>query len=172
MPKPEKIESVDEVKKFLADAKAVFVTDYTGLNVLDMTRLRKNLRENSIKYLVAKNTLVIRAAKETGYESLVDYLTGQTALAFGFDDPSVPAKILYNSFKEKQKPVIKAFVLDNQLFVGKDILRLAELPSREVLLSQIVSSVEAPISSLIMSIDGVFHELIGTVDALAMAKEG
>jgi large subunit ribosomal protein L10 len=171
MPKPEKLQTVDEVKKYLTDAKAVFVTDYTGLNVEDMTRLRKNLRENSIKYLVAKNTLVKIAVKDTGFEEIVGHLSGQTALAFGFDDPSVPAKILYNSFKEKQKPTIKAFVLDKQLFTGKDIIRLAELPSREVLLSQIVAAVESPFSSLIMSLDGVFQELIGTVDALAKSKE-
>ncbi|SYZ73714.1 50S ribosomal protein L10 (fragment) [Candidatus Zixiibacteriota bacterium] len=170
MPKPEKLQSVDEVKKYLTDAKAVFVTDYSGLNVEDMTKLRKNLRESSVKYLVAKNTLIKIAAKDTNFENIVGHLAGQTALAFGFDDPSVPAKILYNSFKERQKPVIKAFVLDNQLFTGKDVLRLAELPSREVLLSQIVSAVESPFSSLIMSLDGVFQELIGTVDALAKSK--
>jgi large subunit ribosomal protein L10 len=170
MPKPEKIESVSEIKKFLADSKSVFITDYAGLNVEDITRLRKNLRENSVKYVVAKNTLMKIAAKETGYENIVDYFKGQTALAFGYDDPSVPAKILYNAFKEKQRPIIKAFVVESQLFEGHEIIRLATLPSREVLLSQIVSAVESPISSLIMSIDGVFHELVGTLDALAKTK--
>ncbi|MCX6828042.1 MAG: 50S ribosomal protein L10 [candidate division Zixibacteria bacterium] len=170
MPKPEKIESVSEVKKYLQDSKSVFVTDYTGLNVADITRLRKNLRDSSVKYLVAKNTLIKIAAQETGYEGIVDHLSGQTALAFGFDDPSVPAKILYNTFKEKQRPVIKVFVVDKKLFAGAEIVRLAELPTRDVLLAQVVAAVESPISSLIMSIDGVFQELVGTLDALAMAK--
>ncbi len=170
MPKPEKIESVSEVKKYLQDSKSVFVTDYAGLNVADITRLRKNLRDNSVKYLVAKNTLIKIAAQETGFEEIVDHLSGQTALAFGFDDPSVPAKILYNTFKEKQRPVIKVFVVDKKFFAGADIVRLAELPTREVLLAHVVAAVESPISSLIMSIDGVFQELVGTLDALAKAK--
>jgi large subunit ribosomal protein L10 len=170
MPKPEKIESVSEVKKFLQDSKSVFVTDYTGLNVADITLLRKNLRDNSVKYLVAKNTLIKIAAQETGFESIMDQLTGQTALAFGFDDPSIPARILYNTFKEKQRPVIKIFMVDKKLFAGADIVRLAELPTRNVLLAQVVAAVESPLSSLIMSIDGVFQELVGTLDALAKAK--
>jgi large subunit ribosomal protein L10 len=170
MPKPEKIESVSEVKKFLQDSKSVFVTDYTGLNVADITLLRKNLRDNSVKYLVAKNTLIKIAAQETGFESIMDQLTGQTALAFGFDDPSIPARILYNTFKEKQRPVIKIFMVDKKLFAGADIVRLAELPTRDVLLAQVVAAVESPLSSLIMSIDGVFQELVGTLDALAKAK--
>jgi large subunit ribosomal protein L10 len=171
MPKPEKVESLNELKKFLQDAKSVFVTDYTGLNVDDITKLRKNLREKSVKYLVAKNTIMRIAAKETGYESIVEHLTGQTALAFGFDDPSIPAKILHTAFKAKEKPIIRAFVVDKKAFSGKEIVRLADLPTREVLLSQIVMAVEAPISAVIMSIDGVFQELVGTVDALAKAKE-
>lgn len=171
MPKPEKVESLSEIKKFLQDAKSVFVTDYTGLNVEDITKLRKDLREKSVKYLVAKNTIMRIAAKETGYDSIVEHLKGQTALAFGFDDPSIPAKILHTAFKAKEKPIIRTFVVDNKSFSGKEIVRLADLPSREVLLSQIVMAVEAPISAVIMSIDCVFQELVGTVDALAKAKE-
>jgi large subunit ribosomal protein L10 len=170
MPKPEKVESLSEIKKFLQESKSVFVTDYAGLNVEDITKLRKDLRENSVKYLVAKNTIMKIAAKETGYDSIVEHLKGQTALAFGFDDPSVPAKILHAAFKAKEKPVIRAFIVDKQKFGGKDIVRLAELPSREVLLSQVVASIESPLSAVIMSIDGVFQELVGTVDALAKAK--
>jgi len=170
MPKAEKIDSVNAIKENLESAKSVFVTEYTGLNVQDITSLRKNLRENSVKYLVAKNTLMRIAAKETGYENLVEYLSGQTALAFGADDPAIAAKILYDSYKDIEKPVIKAFVLDGQLFEGSEITRLAELPSREVLLAQIISAVESPISSIIASIDGIFQELVATIDALQASK--
>ena len=106
MPKPEKVESLSEIKKFLQDAKSVFVTDYTGLNVEDITKLRKSLREQSVKYLVAKNTIMKIAAKETGYDSIVDHLKGQTALAFGFADPSIPSKILHAAYKAKEKPIL------------------------------------------------------------------
>lgn len=170
MAKPEKIKAVSELKELMENTSSVFVTEYTGLSVRDITALRKNLRENSVKYIVAKNTLMRIAAKETGYENIVDYLQGQTALAFGGDDPAIAAKVLYDSFKDIKKPVIRAFVFDGQLYNGNEITRLADLPSREVLLSQIVSSVEAPISNIISSLDAVFQELVATVDALEASK--
>jgi len=171
MPNPEKQKAIDELKEKMEKTSSVFVTEYTGLNVFDITALRKNLRENSIKYVVAKNTLMKIAAKEAGLDEIVEYLQGQTALAFGADDPAVAAKILYDSFKAIKKPVIKAFYFDGQLFPGNEINRLADLPSRDVLLSMIVSSVESPISNIVSSLDGVFQELVATVDALQASKE-
>jgi len=170
MAKPEKIKAVGELKDLMETTSSVFVTDYTGLNVADITALRKNLRENSVKYIVAKNTLMKIAATDAGMENIVEYFQGQTALAFGADDPTIAAKILYKSFKDIKKPIIKAFVFDGQLFPGVEITRLADLPSREVLLSQIVMSVEAPISNIVSSLDAVFHELLATVDALGASK--
>jgi large subunit ribosomal protein L10 len=170
MPKPEKIQKVDNVKKHLEESKSLFITDYTGLNVDDITLLRKNLRENSIKYLVAKNTLVRIAAKESGYDNILDYLEGQTAIAFSQDDPAVAAKILYDSYKDIEKPVIKAFVLDEEVYPGADIVRLAELPSREVLLARLIGAVESPLTSVVSSINAVSQELVATIDALAASK--
>ncbi len=170
MAKPEKIKAIGELKDLMETTSSVFVTDYTGLNVADITALRKNLRENSVKYIVAKNTLMKIAASEAGLENIVEYFQGQTALAFGADDPTIAAKILYKSFKDIKKPIIKAFVFDGQLFPGVEITRLADLPSREVLLSQIVMSVEAPISNIVSSLDAVFHELLATVDALEASR--
>lgn len=170
MPKPEKIDAVKNVKKYLEESSSVFVTDYSGLNVAEITVLRKNLRENSVKYLVSKNTLMRIAAREAGYDNIVEFLQGPTAIAFGADDPAVAAKILYDSYKDKEKPVIRAFVLDKELFAGTEIVRLAELPSREILLSLLVATVESPVSALVSSIDAMFQELISTVDALERQK--
>ena len=170
MPKPEKVEAVDKLKQIMNDASSVFVTDYTGLNVEEITKLRKDLRENSIKYLVAKNTLLKIAASESGLEKLNDFFQGQTGLAFGADDPSVAAKILYDSFKKIEKPIIKAFILEDEFYSGSEITRLADLPTKEVLYSMIVASVESPMTSLVGSIDGIFQELIATLDALEQSK--
>jgi large subunit ribosomal protein L10 len=172
MPRPEKTQAVDDYKQLLQEAKTVFVTDYTGLNVEEITKLRKNLRDNSVRYLVAKNTLLRIAAKDTDFEPLLDYLKGQTALALAQEDPAVAAKILYDSFKDIEKPEIRAFVLDGQFFAGKEITRLAELPSREILLAQIIAGVEAPIAAVISSIDAMFQELLATLEALKLSKEG
>lgn len=171
MARPEKTEVVNRVKENLENSRAVFVTKYTGLNVDEITKLRKDLRDNNIVYLVAKNTLMSIACKETGHEELVKYLKGQTALAFGVDDPVVAAKILYKSFKDIDKPEIRAFWLMGDMFEGKEITRLADLPSREELLAQIIAGVESPITATINIIDTVFRELVATVDALAASKQ-
>ncbi len=171
MARPEKVDVVTDIRERLQNAKAVFVTDYSGLNVEQITKLRKNLRENRVAYVVAKNTLMAIAARETGHESLVGHMKGQTALAFGADDPAVAAKILYTSFKEIEKPIIRAFILEGEIHSGKEIVRLAELPSREILLAQLIGVVESPLTAIIYSLDAVFQELVGTVDALAAARK-
>lgn len=172
MPRVEKVEKVNNIKKYLEESNSVFITDYTGLDVADITVLRRDLRENSVKYLVAKNTLLRIAAKEAGYDNILDYLQGQTAIAFAQDDPAAAAKVLYDSYKDIEKPVIKAFVLEDVVYSGEDIKRLAELPPKDILLAQLVSAVEAPIASVVMSLEAVFQELFGTLDALAKSKEG
>jgi len=171
MPKPEKINAVKDIKNYLEQARSVFITDYSGLNVADITVLRKNLRENSVKYLVAKNTLMRIAAEDAGLKNIIEYLEGPTALAFGAGDPAVAAKILYDSYKDKEKPVIKAFVMDKQLFGGVEIKKLASLPSREILLAQLVSAIESPFTSILGSMEAIARELVSTIDALAASKK-
>ncbi len=171
MPNPQKIEAVAEIKKLFEDADSFFITDYQGLNVSDITVLRKNLRENNVRYLVAKNTLLRLAAHQAGMEQLDEHFTGPTAVAFTSDDAAVAAKILHESYKEKELPRMKVFVVDGQVFDGSEIKRLADLPPKDVLLSQVVAAVEAPLTELVGTLDGFFRELIGTLDALAEKKK-
>ena len=111
------------------------------------------------------------AAKEAGYDGLDTHLTGPTAIAFTSEDAAAAAKVLHDFFKDKKLPVMKAFLVDNELFGGEEIKRLADLPSKETLLAQVVASVEAPFTNLIGSIDGFFRELVGSIDALADKKK-
>ncbi len=170
MPKPEKIEAVAEMKKLFESAGSFFVTDYQGLNVADMTALRKKLRESNVKYFIAKNTLLKLAAHDAGMSEIDQHFLGPTAVAFTSEDPAAAAKILNDSFKDKELPRMKVFVVDNQVFEGAQIKRLAELPPREILLSHLVAAVEAPLTSLVGSLDGFFRKLVGSIDALADKK--
>ncbi len=171
MPRAEKVEVVENIKKFLGEAGSIFITDYTGLNVEEITQLRKNLRDNQVKYVVAKNTLMRIAAKEAGFENIIPYFTGQTAIAFSMEDPVTTAKILYDSYKDIEKPEIRAFMLrDEEVYPGKEITRLADLPPREVLLARVIAAVESPITAVVMSLDAVMQNFVMTIDALAKAK--
>lgn len=171
MPKVEKIESVAELKQLFEEANAFFVTDYQGLNVEDINALRKTLRQKKVKYVVAKNTLIRIAAHQANVPDIDKHLKGPTAVAFTSEDPAAAAKVLNDSFKDKERPKMKAFVVDKHLHQSADIGRLADLPSREVLLSQVVGAVEAPLTSLVGTLDNFFQKLIGTVDALAEKKK-
>lgn len=171
MPNAAKVEAVAELKKLFESSSSIFVTEYQGLNVADMTVLRKNLREKNVKYLIAKNTLLKIAAGEAGVEGINEHLTGPTAIAFTDDDPAVAAKILNDSFKDKELPRMRVFIVDNQPFEGSEITRLADLPTKEVLYSQLVAAIESPLTSLVGALDGFFRELIGSLDALAEKKK-
>jgi large subunit ribosomal protein L10 len=167
MAKPEKVQAVAELKELFENSNSFFVTDYQGLNVADMTVLRRNLRENDVRYLIAKNTLIKRAVSEAGIEGLEEHLSGPTAVAFAQGDPAAAAKVINESYKERDLPRVKIFSVEKELFGGDDIGRLADLPTKEELLSRLVADIESPIVATVQMIDGMFRELIGTVDALA-----
>jgi large subunit ribosomal protein L10 len=171
MLRQEKVDAVARIKELFESSGAYFITDYQGLNVADMTVLRRNLRESNVRYLIAKNTLFKIAAKDAGLDQVREFFEGPTAVAFATDDPSVAAKILHDSFKERELPRFKAFVVEGQLHQPDEIKRLAELPPRDILLAQVVAAVEAPFSQLVGSLDGFFRELIGSIDALADKKK-
>jgi large subunit ribosomal protein L10 len=172
MPNAQKVESVASIKELFEKNTAFFVTDYHGLNVSDLTALRRNLRRKNVTFLVAKNTLIKVAATQAGVKGLDEHLLGPTAVAFTKDDAPAAAKILHDSFKSIEKPRMKVFVVDNNVFKGNEIKKLADLPSRDVLLSMIASAVEAPMVGVVSAINALFQELLGTIDALAEKKKG
>ncbi len=171
MPNAQKIEDVAGIKALFEKNNAFFITDYHGLNVSDLTALRRNLRKKNATYLVAKNTLIKVAASQAGIKGIDEHLTGPTAVAFAKDDAPAAAKILHDSFKSIEKPRMKVFIVDENIFSGKDIKKLADMPSRDVLLSMIASAVEAPLVGVAGAINAVFQELLGTIEALAEKKK-
>lgn len=174
MPTHEKIDLVAELKERFSEADNVFVADYQGLNVEQINKLRKELRENGIRLVVAKNTLIRIAAKDAGYDDILPHLNGPTAVAFSNVDPNVPARILFEACKEfdkVNKPEVRVFCIDRQMFGARDVERLAKLPPRNVLLSQLVTAVEGPISGLVSTLEAIIRELIGTIDAVARSKK-
>ena len=175
MPKPEKIEQVARFKEYMDSANAVLLSDYAGLTVEQMNKLRKSLREKEVKYLIAKNTLLKIAADSSGdgLEQLADYWNGPTAVAFTSGDPSVGAKALFEFAKSTRKlgkPVFKAGIVDGVFYDKDQLERLAKLPGRDELLARVVGVVTSPLSSLVGTLDGIIREFIMTVDAIAAEK--
>lgn len=171
MPRIEKVKVVEELKEQFSNSKSIFLTDFTGLTVEEITRLRKEFREKRITFKVAKNTLMRLAAKESGREEILPYIEGPTGLAFGYDDPIVPARILYTFYKKIEKPKIKAFILEGQLYRGQDVSKLATLPSREALLSQILGTLNAPLTNLVFTLQVIIRQFVVTLNAIAEKKQ-
>jgi len=172
MPREDKVKQVRELTEKFKAAKAVYLTDFTGLDVIKATELRRKLREASVEYRVVKNTLAQLAAKNAGYEMLLDYLTGPTGLAFGINDPIVPAKILTDFSRETEKLTVKVGMIEGKVVNTREVKQLALLPSREVLVAQVLAGLQAPIAGFVGVLGGILQKLVGTIDAIAKDREG
>jgi len=146
---------VDEITDKLKAAKTTVVVDYRGLNVAEVTELRKQLREAGIEFKVFKNSLTRRAAEAAELAGLNDALTGPNAIAFSNEDVVAPAKILNDFAKKHEALEIKAGVIEGNIATLEDIKALAELPSREGLLSMLLSVLQAPIRNLALAAKAV-----------------
>ena len=172
MPTEEKIQAVDEMAELLQRSKGVYLADFTGLDVPAVTQLRKKLFSEQVSFRVVKNRLAKLAAAKAGVEGLLDALEGPTGLVCTEEDPIAPAKLLSDFAKETDgKPRIKLGILEGELFVEDQIQALAELPSREVLLAQIVPGLQSPVSGLVFTLAGILQSLVGTLQAVADQKQ-
>jgi large subunit ribosomal protein L10 len=167
----EKKKTVEELHERLSKSKVVIVTDYKGLNVETMTELRRKLREAQIDYRVVKNTLLIRAAKETSVALILDQLKGPSAIALSFDDPVAPAKVLMEFAKKNEKLEIKAGVMEDRVLDLASIKALAALPSREALLSQLLSAMVGVPTGLVRVLNGIPQKLMYALQAINDQKE-
>jgi large subunit ribosomal protein L10 len=171
MPTKEKENQIALLKEKLTTANSVIVADHTGINVADLTVLRRDLRKSNAEFKVAKNTLLRIAARESNMEDVNQYFVGPTSMIFGFDDPSVPAKIIFEFTKKTDIPKVKAFILDKQLLTVEDYKKIAQLPSKEVVLAMVVGAVSGPILGFVITLDGVTRKFIGLLDALAEKRK-
>jgi len=167
----EKIQAVDELVNALRRAQAVVVTDYRGINVAAMTKLRRSLREAGVEYRVVKNSLVHFAAQQADIAGLDPYLAGPTALAFGYQDPSTPAKVLAAFAVDNRQPVIKAGILNGKVIAADGVRALAMLPSRQVLMGQVLGAFMAPMAALASVLGAPVRGLTVAVEALRQQRE-
>jgi len=170
MPKPEKVASVENVKERLTRAKSVIVTDYRGLSVAQMTDLRNKLRAEGVEYKIVKNRLAKIALRESGLNTMDDYLKGTTALAFGIKDPVGPAKVLTAYAKDNDKLKVMGGLMDNRLLDVASIGELSQLPSREVLLSRLLGSITSPVQKLAYGLNQTVAKVVYAFDAVARKK--
>lgn len=138
---------VEEISASIKDAQSVVLVDYRGLTVEQDTQLRKNLREAGVSYKVYKNTMMNFAFKGTEFEGLAPYLEGPSAVAISTDDATAPARVLAQFAKTANKLEIKAGVVEGTVYDAQGIASIASIPSRDVLISRLLGSLQSPITN-------------------------
>lgn len=166
-----KKEIVQELHEKFSKSKVVIITDYKGLDVEAINELRRKLRESDIEYKVVKNTLLVRASKDTGVEEIQDSFKGPSAVALSYDDPVAPAKVLTEFAKENEKLEIKIGVMDGNVLDLDSIKALSSLPSREVLLAQVLSAMNGVPTSFVRVLNAMPQQLLYVLQAIKEKKE-
>jgi large subunit ribosomal protein L10 len=171
MKKSDKEKIIAEVTEVIGRARGMFFTDFTGLTVAQATELRREFRKSGIDYKVVKNTLIRKALESvSGYDRVYEKLVGPTGVAFAFDDPVAPAKII-QKFREKHERLsLKACVLEKEVYDGTRLNELAKLPTRIEMMGSIVGSIQAPLAGVPTVIAAVMRDLVSVVGEIEKKK--
>ena len=166
----EKEGKIAELKVILAEAKGLYLADFTGIDVEAVNELRNKLRDAKVHYQVIKNRLAIRAAEEAGIAGLKEHFTGPTAIAYSNEDPIAPAKILQDFADDGGKMLIKSGYMDGKILAADEVQVIAKLPSRDQLLGKVVGSVQSPLYGFSAVLNGLLRGLVGVLSAVEKQK--
>ena len=160
MPSTFNKEQVIELTEKLEKARAIYFTDYLGLDVSSVTELRKIFFEEKLEFHVAKNTLIKLAAENNKIKGLEDFLSGPTALAISYDEPTKPAKVIKKFAKEHDKPEVKGILFEGKVLQNDSFDSIASLPSREELLSHFVGTIQSPLSGVVRTLNASMSNMV------------
>ncbi|MEA1881356.1 MAG: 50S ribosomal protein L10 [Candidatus Marinimicrobia bacterium] len=170
MPNTTNIQQVEVLTEKLARAKAVYITDYLGLNVEDINELRREFHINNVEYQVAKNTLLKLAAKNNALEGLDQFLSGPTAIALSYEDPTGPARVLKKFTTNHDLPGVKGIVFDGDVFAGSEFKRIADMPTKVELLGILAALLQSPITKLMWALKSPMTDLGNALNNLKDRK--
>lgn len=170
MPNKKNIEQLELLAEKFSRAKAVYFTDYLGLKVSEITELRSSFYDSGVEYLVAKNTILKLAAQKNKIQGLEGLLSGSTAIAISYDEPVSPAKVIKDFNKENDLPSVKGILFDGDVLPGSDLDRLAKMPSKEEMLSQLISMLHSPVQKFVSTISSPMQNMLGVISNLKEKK--
>lgn len=174
MPTQRKNQVMNEITERLNRSKSVVVTDYRGLRVPEIADVRKRFRDQGIEYIVVKNTLTRFAAGKTGYDALVPYLEGPTAIAFSYDDEIAPTKVVQDYLRSNPRSVlkVKGGVVAGTGFDASGIERLASTPPKPVLIAKLMGGLNAPAAGLASVLQANLRQLANVLDQRRQQIDG
>jgi large subunit ribosomal protein L10 len=174
MARPEKVEQVELLTEKLREAKAAVLTDYRGLTVSQLQDLRRKLSDGQVEYRVVKNTLARRAVTEAGQDgSLRELFVGPVAVAFGYgEDIGAPVRLVQEFVRATRVEVgVKGGLIDGRVMNPSEVRQIADLPSREVLIAQLLGTLQTPIGQLASAMQAPLRELLGLLEAYKNKQE-
>jgi len=170
MPSTLNKEQVIELTEKLKKAKAIFFTDYLGLDVSSITKLRKEFFDQEVEFLVAKNTLIKLAAENNKITGLEEFLSGPTALAISYDEPVKPARVIKKFAKMHIKPDVKGILFEGEVLEKDRFESIASLPNREELLSHFVGTIQSPLTGLAKILNASMSNMVCVLTNLKNSK--
>ena len=170
MPSEKNQDELAQLTEKLDRAKAVYFTDFLGLDVSSITELRSEFFKASIEFKVAKNTLLKLAAENINLEGLDDFLVGATAIAISYDEPTAPAKVLKKFTEDHDKPEVKAILFDGEVLDGSEYLKFATLPTKDELLTKLVLMLNSPITILARTLSASMTNFVNGLNNLKNTK--
>jgi large subunit ribosomal protein L10 len=170
--KKEKIQLTAELVDTLGGSDVLYLTDFTGLNVKEITELRRRFREAGHRFIVVKNRLALRAIEQLDLPDLTEYLRGPTGFVVGTDDPVAPAKMLRDFAKENEdRPTLKVGVVEKRVILADEVMTLASLPGRQELLAGIAGSLTAPVAGIVGVLEGLLRDIASMIEEVAKKQE-
>ena len=148
MPNDKNIKSVESLTEKMSRAKSIYFTDYLGLNVSDITKLRKEFYENDVEYLVVKNTLLKIASENNKISLSEDLFAGSTAIAVSYDEPVAAAKVIKDFSKEYNLPTVKGILFEGDYIAWEEFTKIADLPSKDESLTIFAMMIKSPMQNL------------------------
>ncbi|MCK4640712.1 MAG: 50S ribosomal protein L10 [Candidatus Marinimicrobia bacterium] len=172
MPSKKNLKIVEEVTDKFARARGIYFTNYKGMNVEQFNDLRRELHSANIEYRVAKKTLSRIAARQAGFESIDTLMDGQMGIALSYEDPVSPGKIISRFIKKNKLKnlIITGCIFEKELYGTDRISTIINLPTREVLLSQLVGTFAAPMSKFVGTLKAQMSQMVGVLKSLSEKK--
>ena len=170
MPNKKNISNVKELTDKLSRAKSIYFTDYLGLNVSDVTNLRKKFFDSNVEYLVVKNTLLKIASDQNKISLGNELFLGSTAIAISYDEPVLAAKVLKNFLKDHDLPSIKGVLFEGSYLPASEFEKIANLPSKEESLTKIVVMLKSPVQNIVNLLNSPMVKLVNVLNGLKETK--
>ncbi len=169
--RPEKEKAITNIKENFLKAKGVYLVDFTGMNTEIVNELRTKFRSSDVEYKVVKNTLTKIAVKDLPFKFDEKFFKLPTAIAFSYDEPFTPIRILDEFIKKYDKPRIKCSVIEEKIYDEKDTIKFSKIPSKEVLLGRMLGGFNSPITGFVGVLSGVLRNLASVLNSIKDEKE-